>query len=76
MTIQTLADTAGVDVRSIFRWQAAGLLEAPEITAMPGRGRSGRWQQAMVKRCRRIADLRREGWSLPAIKATLEQEFV
>ncbi len=67
MRIDELATRAGVTSRTIRDYQARGLLPAPRLE-----GRTGWYSREHLARLELIADLQDRGFSLAAVKATLD----
>jgi DNA-binding transcriptional MerR regulator len=65
--IDDLAHRAGVTTRTIRAYQARGLLPPPEL-----RGRTGYYSEEHLHRLRLIDDLQSRGFSLAAIRQTLD----
>jgi DNA-binding transcriptional MerR regulator len=65
--IDDLAHRAGVTSRTIRAYQARGLLPPPEL-----QGRTGYYSDEHLQRLRIIDDLQRRGFSLAAIRHTLD----
>jgi DNA-binding transcriptional MerR regulator len=65
--IDDLAHRAGVTSRTIRAYQARGLLPPPEL-----QGRTGYYSEEHLQRLRIIDDLQRRGFSLAAIRHTLD----
>jgi DNA-binding transcriptional MerR regulator/CBS domain-containing protein len=65
--IDDLAHRAGVTSRTIRAYQARGLLPPPEL-----RGRTGYYSEEHLHRLRLIDDLQARGFSLAAIRQTLD----
>jgi DNA-binding transcriptional MerR regulator len=65
--IDELANRAGVTSRTIRAYQARGLLPAPEL-----RGRTGYYADEHLQRLRIIDELQGRGFSLAAIRQTLD----
>jgi LuxR family maltose regulon positive regulatory protein len=66
MTIEELARRAGVSTRNVRAYRTAGLLPPPRLV-----GRSGRYDEAHLRRLAVVARLQRRGWSLAAIRDAL-----
>ncbi|HEY3095443.1 MAG TPA: MerR family transcriptional regulator [Acidimicrobiia bacterium] len=67
MTIEELARRAGVSTRNVRAYRTAGLLPPPRLE-----GRTGRYDDAHLRRLDVVARLQRRGWSLAAIGDALE----
>ena len=67
MRIDALAVAAGVTSRTIRDYQARGLLPPPRLE-----GRTGWYSREHLARLELIADLQERGFSLAAVKATLD----
>src|SRR6266550_7805831 len=68
LTIEELAQEAGMTVRNVRAHQSRGLLPPPEI-----RGRTGYYGPEHIGRLELIKDLQAEGYSLEVIKRILDR---
>src|SRR5688572_32947962 len=67
LRIDELAHRAGTTSRNVRAYQARGLLPPPELS-----GRTGYYSEEHLRRLELIAELQERGFSLEAIRHTLE----
>ena len=62
--------------RTLIRWHQAGLIPPPSVTTHPsGRGKMSYWPDWIVDRCRRILDMKKQGYTLTAIRDALGSDW-
>lgn len=65
---------AGVTYRQLRRWVLLGLLPQPEKHSRGhGRGVVALWSTEALQLARRIGELRRQGYTMPAVKRKLAE---
>jgi hypothetical protein len=65
VTTTELVEQTGLNVKTLTRWSAKGILPAPRIGTHPsGRGKVGFWPDWIVDFCMRVQELRGEGVGL------------
>ncbi len=77
ITTKELLKRTGIkNRRTLIRWHQAGLIPPPSIgNYASGRGRTSRWPDWVLGRCRRILKLRKDGYSLSAIRTALGTDW-
>lgn len=76
-TEQILEATGLKAAKTLTRWQKLGIIPAPAIGTHPsGRGKAGFYPDWVLDRCRRIAELQRQGHTLRSAVAALETDRV
>jgi DNA-binding transcriptional MerR regulator len=77
ITTKTLARKTGLSAKTLTRWSNRGFIPKPAISTHPsGRGKIGYWPDAVLDRCLRIVQLRKEGHSVESAIALLGLEHV
>jgi DNA-binding transcriptional MerR regulator len=77
ITTETLTRETGLSAKTLTRWSNRGIITKPAIRTHPsGRGKIGYWPDAVLDRCLRIVQLRKEGHSLESALALLGMERI
>jgi DNA-binding transcriptional MerR regulator len=75
ITTDTLTRKTGLSAKTLTRWANQGIIPKPAIGTHPsGRGKIGYWPDAVLDRCLRIVQLRKEGHSIESALAMLGME--
>jgi DNA-binding transcriptional MerR regulator len=77
ITTKTLSRKTGLSAKTLTRWANRGIIPRPAISTHPsGRGKIGYWPDAVLDRCLRIVQLRKQGHSVESALAMLGLEHV
>jgi len=75
ITTETLTRKTGLSAKTLTRWSNRGIIPKPAIRTHPnGRGKIGYWPDAVLDRCLRVVQLRKEGHTLESAIALIGLE--
>jgi hypothetical protein len=75
ITTEILTRKTGLSAKTLTRWSNRGIIPRPAIRTHPsGRGKIGYWPDAVLDRCLRLVQLRKEGHSMESAIALLGLE--
>jgi DNA-binding transcriptional MerR regulator len=75
ITTKALVRKTGLSAKTLTRWSNQGIIPKPAVQTHPsGRGKIGYWPDAVLERCLRLVQLRKEGHSVESALALLGLE--
>ncbi len=72
-TTPQLCKAANVHRDTLRRWISLGLIQRQHVISL-GRGRSGRWPEAVLERIQRIKQMQADGFSLQAVLLEIDRD--